>query len=734
MSDERPGVQPSPDPGRDGGVGPAPQTDGVTAAALFDATGVSPGPTRSTARTPSRRRRSAEASARTPADELPVARIAIDLPLIHLDRPFDYLVPASMSAAAQPGVRVRVRLAGQKVDGFVLDRADGSAHDGRLAFIDSVVSPEPVLMPEVFALAREVADHYVGTVADVLRLAVPPRHARIEAEVPDADALAADLPRAVLDEGPPSADWAAFPEAPGFIGALRGGASPRAVLTVPPPVDWTALVVDASRATLASGRGVLVVVPDRRDAALLHEAFAGVVAPGSLVHLAADVGPAERYRRFLRISRGHAQVVIGTRSAAFAPVPDLGLAVVWDDGDDLHAEPRAPYPHVREVLAMRARTGTTGLLVAGRVRTAEGERLVRSGWAAPLVADRTAVRAEAPEVHAAADDIEAGRDPQARAAHLPSMALRALQGGVTRGPVLVQVPRAGYVPALRCQDCREVAACTACAGPLRLVERDGDPSCAWCGRDHVGWACPHCQGRRLRAGRTGARRTAEELGRAFPGVRVVTSGRDGVLDTVPSRPALVIATPGAEPIADGGYAAAALLDGDRLLDRPDLRASEEALRRWSNAVGLCRSRTDGGQIVIAADPSAPAVQALVRSDPDGFASREFEQRLQAHQPPAARVITLTGPVAEVGAFLDAVDRPDGTEVLGPIPVEGPRAARHQPSSEPGDEPPVPLVRVILRVPLALAADLTAAVRAVAVARSSAKQPFVTSVVDPLVLD
>ncbi|WP_446686501.1 primosomal protein N' family DNA-binding protein, partial [Pseudonocardia pini] len=120
----------------------------------------------------------------TAAPVASVARIAVDVPLAHLDRTFDYRVPTHLDAAAVPGVRVRVRFAGRLVDGFLLERAEESDHTGRLAWVDKVVSPEPVLSPEVASLCRAVADRYAGVFADVVRMAVPPRHARVEAETP----------------------------------------------------------------------------------------------------------------------------------------------------------------------------------------------------------------------------------------------------------------------------------------------------------------------------------------------------------------------------------------------------------------------------------------------------------------------------------------------------------------------------------------------------------------------
>ena len=140
------------------------------------------------------------------SERLPVARVAVDISLAHLDRPFDYLVPASMDEAAVPGCRVRVRFAGQLVDGYLLDRTDSSEHQGRLARLERVTSPEPVLTPEIFGLARAVADRYAGTLADVLRLAIPPRHATAEREAPQA---------------PPQ-----DPEPPGQLGAARPPGQP----------------------------------------------------------------------------------------------------------------------------------------------------------------------------------------------------------------------------------------------------------------------------------------------------------------------------------------------------------------------------------------------------------------------------------------------------------------------------------------------------------------------------
>ncbi|MGC4848536.1 primosomal protein N' [Micromonospora sp. DT15] len=635
----------------------------------------------------------------------------MDVGLAHLDRPFDYLVPAELDEVAVPGTRVKVRFAGQLVDGWLLSRADDSGHTGRLAYLEKVVSPEPVLAPEVARLARAVADRYAGSLADVLRLAVPPRHARVEKE-PHGEPPTPAAPVGAVDPR----GWRDYPTGPALLRALADGRAPRAVWSALPGEDWAARYADAVAATVAGGRGAVVVVPDARDLDRLDAALTGVLGPGRHVSLSAALGPARRYRAFLAARRGQVPVVIGTRAAMFAPVARLGLVAVWDDGDDLHSEPRAPYPHARDVLLTRAHLAEAGALVGGYARTAEAQLLVETGWAPEVVADRATVRARIPAIAPTGDDPQLARDPGAATARLPSLAWTAARDALRQDlPVLVQVPRRGYVPSISCAECRTPARCAHCAGPLALPSASGTPACRWCARVAAAYACPECGGRRLRAAVTGARRTAEELGRAFPDVPVRTSGREEVLTDVPGGAALVVATPGAEPVAEGGYGAVLLLDSWALLTRADLRAGEESLRRWLAAAALARP-APAGRVVVVADGALAPVQALLRWDAGWFAGRELAERRELGFPPAVRMASVTGVAEAVADLLAAARLPDDAEVLGPVPAEEGRE------------------RMLVRVPRARAAALAEALHSAAGVRAARKAADpVRLQVDPLSL-
>jgi primosomal protein N' (replication factor Y) len=572
-----------------------------------------------------------------------------------------------------------------------------------------VVSAEPVLTPEIAALCRAVADRYAGTLADVLRLAVPPRHARVEHE-PEPDAG----PRSPVP-APTGTPWQAYPHGEAFLRALATGGAPRAVWSALPGEQWPARFAEAAAATVASGRDAVLVVADARDLARLAAALTEVLGPERHVSLSAALGPARRYRAFLAALRGRAQVVAGTRAAMFAPVRRLGLVALWDDGDDLHAEPRAPYPHAREVLLTRAQLAGAGALIGGYTRTAEAQLLVETGWAREVRATRAMIRERLPRITPTGDDPELARDPAAVNARLPSVAWSAARAALAAdAPVLVQVPRRGYLPALACVTCRAPARCAHCAGPLFLATAAAAPTCRWCARTTVGRSCPQCGDRRLRAAVIGARRTAEELGRAFPQVPVRTSGRDGVLDTVPATAGLVIATPGAEPVAVGGYGAVLLLDSWALLTRADLRAGEEALRRWSAAAALARPAAMGGRVVVVADGGLSPVQALLRWEPGWFAARELAERRELGFPPAVRMVSLTGSAEAVAELLAVARLPEGVDLLGPVPAE------------PGRE------RMLLRVARSRAMALAAALHAAAGVRSARRATDPVRIqVDPL---
>ncbi|RRD51198.1 hypothetical protein [Arachnia propionica] len=643
-----------------------------------------------------------------PGAEETVAKVMVDVPLAHLDRPFDYAIPDRLREATQPGVRVKVRFAGQDVDGWVV-RLGPRESDGALSSLRRVVSSERILSPELFDLIRFVADHYAGTWWDVARLAIPARHATTEQDE--------QMPWPSPGETTEPVVLPRFPGGAELLKALRSGANPRGAWQVPAVQstdgDLWGGVVEAVAATVAGGRCAIVLVPTHRQVILGAERLRQALGQGTIAELTADSGRAERYRNYLAALRGEARVVIGTRSAAFVPVARPGLIVVVDDGHDGHAEERSPRPHARTVATLRAVHSGCGLLFASHARSCEVQHLLDRDWLHPLELPPMQARRLVPAVRVA--DPYSARNVGGAPLRLPAEAFNVLRAALARGPVLVSVARAGHSTGLRCARCRHRARCPRCSGPLIRPSRD-QLRCTLCGATPVRWECDRCHATALAAVGAGSERTAEELGRAFPGVPVMNSSADRIRDRVPDGSAIVVATPGGEPRAMHGYAAALLLDTELTLARSDLRAGEEALRRWCTVSSLVIPGSVGGTVLAVGDASDPVLQALVRADPGGFAARELLERRAAGLPPAVKAAQIAGDPDAVTAFLDN-DPFRGVEILGPTVT--------------GEEPQL-TSRALLRCPLEQGRDLVKSLKSAAAIRSARKEGGRLSIhVDPL---
>jgi primosomal protein N' (replication factor Y) len=383
---------------------------------------------------------------------------------------------------------------------------------------------------------------------------------------------------------------------------MATGQPKRAAWTALPGGDLMNGLAQAVWANRALGRQALIVAPSERLVAQIADRLAKVARVGRLV---AGDGPEARLEGYWAAASGECDVLVGTRAAVFAPLARPGLLVLVNDGDPALREPHAPYPHARTVLTVRAGQDRACLLLAGMSRSVEAQALVESGWLGSVSPGRAAVRAATPLVGApTAADL--GWEGVTGMTRLPGVAFKAIREGLDRGPVLIQVPSATHQA-------------------FGLV------------------------------------RTADELARSFPAVTMKRSGGQfGPHGTVSPEPALVVATPGAEPAAEGGYAAALLLDAGAWAARAELDAAVDALRIWLGAAGLVRA---DGKVVLLGSDGATAAQALVRWDPIGLAERELAERRELGLPPATKAIALTGSLSAAQDLLGRIDLPEGTRTL-----------------------------------------------------------------------
>ncbi len=588
-----------------------------------------------------------------------VCRVLLDSPLPQLDRLFDYRVPERLVEHAQPGVRVKVplRSAGRVSDGYLIEFADEGDYPGALSEVEEVISPVPVLTPEVWALARALADRSAGGASDILRLAIPPRQVRVEKTwlAKRTDAVPFAVPTFVpVVRGYPA----------GRIAQLSRERERVALQAIPRLAElpdgswaghWAVTLAAAAVHCIAEGRTAILAVPDYRDQDQLERVLAALAPPDLVSRFDARQSNAERYRSFLRCLDGP-RIVVGNRSALYAPATDLGLIAIWDDGDPLYAEPLAPYVHARDAALVRQQQQGSALIFAGHTRSVEVQRLVELGWLGEITPDPLVI----PRVIPTAGQPERGPSQD----RIPSGAWQVAREALKDGPVLVQVARPGYAPTLACRTCGQPARCNHCEGPLNVSRSGAVPTCRWCGKLATDWICDHCQGTELKQTTAGSVRTADELGRAFPGVRIIVSDGDHPVLTVDSAPSLVIATRGAEPLPGGGYRAVLLLDGERMLVRESLRVADDCLRWWSNAIALAAP----GATSVLVGVGGFLAQTVVTWQYARYAARELPDRRTHHLPPAVRLASVTGAPDAVAKAVGGIDPETIIDVLGPAPT------------------------------------------------------------------
>lgn len=636
-----------------------------------------------------------------------IAQVLLDSALPQLDHLFDYAVPDELIDQVRVGQRVRVpfRSQSRKSFGYVVALNDESSFGGSLQQIAEIVGPVSVLTPEIYALARALADRAGGSAGDILRLAIPQRMVRAEkqhlaraaatleqksaegdpAQTSELRDVAAEAAKPTGEEthsgethaGETGSDLREIDGlghdvlgservvsalTPDTLAELLTAGSRLAITPSHGPMrlstgewvgGWAHRIAREALAVHATGHSVIIVAPDYRDIDQVRDVLEAL-GHIDTVRVDSNQSGSERYAHFLRALDPLPRIIIGNRSAVYAPAHKLGAILFWDDGDPVLSEPLSPYVHARDAALLRSESSGAGLLFAAHSRSAEVQRLIEIGYVheEKFPPKRTRV--------VAADAVRSNDPFPGR---VPEFAARIIRDALRLGPVLVQVATPGYAPITVCADCGDLARCTHCGGPLAVRSQHTHAACRWCAERAVGWRCESCTGTKIQLRGFGSERTAEQFTRQFSDTRVIVSDGAHQVSRVDSRSALVVATRGAEPLAAGGYRAVVLLDVERLLAIESLRASEDCLRWWSNAAALASPDA----ICVVASGGGPVVRAFVTGRIEEWVQRELHDRRALRYPPTVRVASVTGGVEQVERAVATLAELSGVEVLGPAP-------------------------------------------------------------------
>ena len=560
------------------------------------------------------------------ASDLPVALVWVDTAIPTLMDPFSYLIPERISSQISIGSRVQVPFKDKHLEGIVIDRTALTSDSRDLKSIYKLLGEYPVASAETIELISLTASFWGGSPYDVIRSAIPPRVASAEK----------GLSLAERPSSPKSEAVATFH-------------------LLPPKLDPISAL--CSLVSSRKSNGVkLIIVPTARDLLRLAASFAEQDI--DFTSLDSNLPRADRYRNFLSASLGAANVVIGMRGAIFAPIPELSEIYLHQENSEHYYERRSPYWNTREVAWIRSKLSNLELHFTGYVPSLD-----------------VAIDIDKKEIsyQATREKISVIAQASSNGELIPTKIYQQVRKAVTTGPVLFLVPAKGYATAISCAKCRNIAICD-CGGKLSKSSAKSEPTCVLCSKRYQNWKCGWCGEARVFLASRGIERFAEEIGRSFPNQVVIQSTASDPRDSVSSDLALVISTPGVEPIAESGYAAVIVLQVDRFLSSS---ASNGVERAYSNFFAAGALISDSGVIALVSDDGSPITSALTTWNPATISKREIEQRISLRLPPISGAVLVLSDSAELVRLKSALESakeesraPKSLRVYGPKAGEG----------------------------------------------------------------
>jgi primosomal protein N' (replication factor Y) len=560
------------------------------------------------------------------ANDLPVASVWVDTAIQTLAEPFSYLIPEKLSSQISVGSRVQVPFKDKHLEGIVIDRTALTSDSRELKSIYKLLGEYPVASAETIELISLTASFWGGSPYDVIRSAIPPRVASAEK----------GLSLAERPSSPKSEAVATFH-------------------LLPPRLDPISALCSLVLSRKSSGVK-LIIVPTARD--LLRLAASLAEQDIDFTSLDSNLPRADRYRNFLSASLGAANVVIGMRGAIFAPIPELSEIYLHQENSEHYYERRSPYWNTREVAWIRSKLSNLELHFTGYVPSLD-----------------VAIDIDKKEIsyQALREKISVVAQASSNGELIPSKIYQQVRKAIATGPVLFLVPAKGYATAISCAKCRNIAICE-CGGKLSKSSAKSEPTCVLCSKRYQNWKCGWCGEARVFLASRGIERFAEEIGRSFPNQVVIQSTASDPRDSVSSDPALVISTPGVEPIAESGYAAVIMLQVDRFLSSS---ASNGLERAYSNFFAAGALISDAGVIALVNDDGSTITSALTTWNPATISKREIEQRISLQLPPISGAVLVLADSAELVRLKSALESakeesraPKSLRVYGPTADEG----------------------------------------------------------------
>lgn len=517
------------------------------------------------------------------------AKVVFGLPV---EGPFDYIVPAGLQPKIKTGCRVRVHFVNRRKVGYVVGLAR-STRIARLKPLLELLDEAPLLDKPFLALTKEVAAYYCCSWGESIETGLPKG----------------------LRDGKQIQGCISGPGRPGDI-------QPQPVLLVVPSDEsrWLAYQEEIKK-TLANERSVLILVTDKESAHRMQERLKRSFQIDASVLTREEPNELEVW---MQCKKGQVQVLIGTRSCIFVPLPHLGLVIINDEHDSLYKQEQAPHYHARQAALMRAKLQKALLVMASHCPSLETMELVRRGILAYKV---IAEKKPYPQIKILSTKASLNRSRQKDiiSKYLYDIIISIIND---KGKILVYVNRKGYATCAYCGGCQVVLKCPRCNVNLAYYYKNNILKCNYCNYTQQSTAiCPNCNSNYIRYSGLGSERIASEFARLVPGARI--KRHEELKDFDVTDVDICVATQSSLRHGTRSFDAVVVLSIDNMLNRVDFRATEKTYNLLTDLLRFTEKK-----IFIQSNLATHhCFRALVENNPSIFYETEFNQRRLSGFPP-----------------------------------------------------------------------------------------------------
>ncbi|MCQ9208138.1 MAG: primosomal protein N' [Omnitrophica bacterium] len=616
-------------------------------------------------------------------------QVVLGLPL---DKAFTYSIPDELKETIKIGQRVEVPFGQRLKIGYVVGFLNKTAIKNIKA-VKSILDLEPLLDKQMLELTRQVADYYCVGWGEVIEAACP--------------ANVRKRKRPIKETPEPILDWQASREKHGQKEIFLSPQQKQALSAITKSIKRkshqvfllhgitasgkTEVYLQAIKEVLAQGRSSIVLVPEISLTPQTVERF-GSRFGQTVALLHSGLLPSQRARQWRRAKLGQAQIVIGARSAVFAPLKNLGLIVLDDEHENTYKQQDAsPHYHAREVAIFRAKLAGATVILGSATPSLESFYSAKQGTIKSLTLPERVTERDLPEVNIV--DMRQEVAVRRKRANIFSRALEISIRQVLerREQAILFLNRRGFSTFINCFKCGYVARCKRCNVSLTHHYATKRLICHYCNYQmELPQICPQCNSNYLRYFGLGTEKVESELHRLFPGARIArmdldtTSKRDAhskILNSFKERKIDVLV--GTQMIAKGldfpGVSLVGVVSADTALNIPDFRSGERTFDLLTQVAGRAgRGQVHGRVIIQTYVPEHYALVASIKHDYHQFYRQEIKSRKELNLPPFTHIVSLTlrSPqqkkvediACDLSARLNKKKLTKDIQVLGPAPA------------------------------------------------------------------